>query len=90
MLLTRPDSSDVPAIDRSYTLSRDISAIQLLPCDDAGLTFSPVSRLPRGARIHACGAGKNGDTLKVAYEGQYYLVFVDDLEAQRKTMTAAV
>lgn len=90
MFHTQLTSSDAPAFDRTYTLSRDISAIQILPCDEFGADLSPVSRLPRGARIQACGAGRNRNTLKVAYEGQFFLVFLEDLEAQRKAMTLAV
>lgn len=90
MLQIDSNSSDAAVLETTYTLSHDISAIQILPHGDAGSDLSPVSRLPRGARIHACGAGHNGDTLKVAYEGQYFLVFLDDLEAQRKAMNAAV
>jgi hypothetical protein len=82
-------SSDVPLLDRSYTLSRDISAMQILPFDEAGARLSPVSRLPRGARLVACGAGYDSNTLKVSYEGQFFLVFLEDLEAQKKSMAAA-
>ena len=90
MFQTEFSHSGIPVLDRTYTLSRDISAIQILPSDGMGARLSPVSKLPRGARIQAVGDDQNGGTLKVAFEGQYYLVFVDDLEAQRKTMTAAV
>jgi hypothetical protein len=88
MFQTELSHTDTPVHDRTYTLSRDISAIQILPSDGPGAWLSPVSKLPRGARIQAVG-DRNGETLKVAFEGHYYLVFVDDLEAQRKTMTAA-
>ena len=81
-------SNEVPVLDRVYTLSRDISAMQILPFDEAGARLSPVSKLPRGARIEACGAGYDEHTLKVAYEGHFYLVFLQDLDTQRKSMTA--
>jgi hypothetical protein len=64
--------------------------MQILPFDEAGARLSPVSRLPRGARIEACGAGYDDQTLKVAYEGHYYLVFLQDLEAQRKSVAASI
>lgn len=90
MYRTEIASSELPEFNRTYTLSDDISAIQLMPSDGAGAGFSPVSRLPRGAQIQACGADRESpERLKVAYEGHFYLVFLDDLRAQRKAMAAA-
>ena len=83
-------SLEPPTRNRTYTLPRDISAMQILPYDEAGARLSPVSKLPRGARIEACGAGYDDQTLKVAYEGQYYLVFLQDLDALRKSVASAV
>ena len=76
-------------LNRTYTLAGDITAMQILPCDETGARLSPVCKLPRGAHIQACGAGYDPETLKVVYEGQYYLVFLNDLETQRKAAASA-
>lgn len=80
--------TDPAVLNRVYTLSHDISAMQVLPFNENGARLSPVSRLPRGARIEACGDGFDDQTLKVSYEGQYYFVFLLDLELQRKAAAA--
>lgn len=75
--------------DLSYTLSTDIPAIQIVPIG-AGLTnLGPVLKLPRGARIEACGAGFDDRTLKVRYADFLYFVFLEDLEIKRKSAAAA-
>ena len=84
---TLPEPS---VLNRVYTLSSDISAMQVLPFSEGGARLSPVSRLPRGARIEACGDGFDEQTLKVSYEGHYYFVFLQDLEPQKKSVTAAM
>jgi hypothetical protein len=76
--------TDPVVLNRVYTLPNDITAMQILPFEDSGARLSPVCRLPRGARIEACGDGFDRNTLKVAYEGQYYFVFLDDLELCKK------
>jgi hypothetical protein len=76
-------------LDRVYTLCDEISAIQLLPFEDSRPRLSPVSRLPRGAEIEACGDGFDEQTLKVFYEGQFYFVFLRDLETQKKLVGTA-
>jgi hypothetical protein len=82
--------SDSVVPTRAYTLSDDITAMQILPLNDSGARLSPVSRLPRGARIQACGEGFDDRTLKVEYQGQYYFVFLDDLEPRKMTAATAV
>ena len=81
--------SDPVSSNRVYTLLRDISAMQILPSTE-GAILSPVSKLPCGARIEACGPGFDDKTLKVWYEGQFYFVFLQDLEIQRKAAGTAV
>ncbi len=70
-------------------MSEEISAMQILPFGESGVHLSPVSKLPRGAEIEACGDGFDAQTLKVCYEGQFYFVFLQDLEAQRKLVATA-
>ena len=72
-------SSGLTAVNRTFTLSSDISAIQIFLNDESGLRLGPVSKLPRGAKLEACGTGFNKATMKVAYEGMCYFVFRQDL-----------
>src|ERR1022692_2748594 len=62
-----PRASDT----RVYTLPNEISAIQIVSFDDKTPGLGPVSKLPRGARIEACGDGFDDQTLKVSHEGQF-------------------
>jgi hypothetical protein len=82
--LPLPRASDT----RVYTLPNEISAIQIVSFDDKTPGLGPVSKLPRGARIEACGDGFDDQTVKVSHEGQFYYVFLQDLKIQRKTSTA--
>ena len=80
---------DPVILNRVYTLSDEISAMQILPFEGAAFRLSPVSRLPRGAEIEACGDGFDNQTLKVCCEGQFYFVFLKDLETQKKSAAVA-
>lgn len=66
--------------DKSFVLTNDVFAMQIIPQSDRGDTLSPGHRLPRGARVRSCGIGFDSDTVRVAYGGQYYFVFRKDLE----------
>ncbi|MBV9083393.1 MAG: hypothetical protein JOZ62_11995 [Acidobacteriaceae bacterium] len=80
---------DPVSFSRVYTLSNDVCAMQIVPSAD-GAMLSPVSRLPTGARIEACGAGFDEKTVKVCYEGQFYFVFLQDLEPLKKAAASAM
>ncbi len=76
--------------DRSYTLHREISAIQVMPSSgESGSGLGPVTRLPSGAMVQACGPGFDNQTLKVRFQGQLYFVFLQDLEALKKAAASA-
>lgn len=64
----------------SYTLESDIPAIQILPSLDGKVRLSPVSRLPQGAELSPCGKGFDTQTVKVCFHGQFYYVFLRDLQ----------
>ncbi len=68
-------------LGRYLTLRSDVSAMQILPFSGDELRLSPVSRLPIGASIEACGRGFDDTTLKVAYGGQFYFVFAKEIGA---------
>ena len=63
-----------------YTLSEDVSAIQILPSNDRELVMSPVLKLPQGAEIATCGAGFDRQTRKVFCQGQFYYIFIRDFD----------
>jgi hypothetical protein len=67
----------------NYTLSRKIAAIQLVPTGDGGATLGVVSQLLPGAHLHLCGNGFNERTVKVRCESGFYIVFLQDIAADR-------
>ena len=67
-------------IDRVYTLSEEVPAMQVLPSSETGARLSPALKLPRGANVRVCGAGFDDQTVKVLYEGQCYILFSSDVE----------
>ena len=75
--------------EQHYVLPHDISAIQVMSAELSHTGLGPVSRLPRGAAVQVCGLGFDKQTIKVAFQGQYYFVFLDDLEALRKPAASA-
>lgn len=82
-------TDDVEA-DQPFTLSGDVSAIELIRIENGDAGLGPVLKIPEGAEIHFCGEGFNDQTLKVRWEDQFYFVFLQDLQAQRKPMAQAV
>jgi hypothetical protein len=67
---------------RAVTLSRRISAIQLVRNDDGTVKLGLLGQLSAGTQITLCGEGFNERTVKVCTHGQYYFVFAQDLETQ--------
>lgn len=63
-----------------YTLASDIPAIQILPLTDGEIGLCPVSKLPQGAEVAPCGNGFDRHTMKVCCHGNFYYVFLRDLE----------
>ena len=76
-------------LEQHYVLPHDISAIQVMSPEFSHTGLGPVSRLPRGAVVQVCGLGFDSQTIKVVFQGQYYYVFLDDLEALRKPAARA-
>ena len=75
---------DDVAAEKAYTLSNEIPAMELIPAPNGETRLGPVSRIPEGAELEACGQGFNDRTLKVRCQGKFYFVFLQDLELQRK------
>lgn len=79
-----------PPPGRSYTLPRNVSAIQVLPSNDGDrVRLGLITQLPEGAEVNSCGNGFNERTLKVQCDGNFYFVFLDDLEPSRKPVGSA-
>ncbi len=60
------------------TLSRPVSAIQLVP-GEVGITrLGLLSELRTGETLEFCGEGFNSRTAKVRVHGNYFFVFLQD------------
>ena len=66
--------------ERSYTLSRTIAGIQLVPGEGKQGRLGNVSQLRPGSLLDCCGDGYDARTVKVRCEGNFYFVFLQDLE----------
>jgi hypothetical protein len=73
-----PDSIDP---QRIYSLAQKISAVRLIRKNSHIGKLGDISQLPAGARLEDCGAGYNERTLKVRCDGEFYFVFLQDLQA---------
>ncbi|MBV8807365.1 MAG: hypothetical protein JO033_01715 [Acidobacteriaceae bacterium] len=68
--------------DHAIRLSSSISAIQLLPTEGGGAKLGLVAQLGPGTTVERCGDGFNERIVKVRAHGQYYFVFLQDMETQ--------
>ncbi len=76
--------------ERSYTLSRNVSAIPILSTQFEGCSpLGLITQLPEGAQIDIGGVGFNDRTVKIRCAGASYYVFLEDLEPQRKRAASA-
>ena len=64
------------------SLSKTISAIQLVRSDSGAPRLGLLTQLGSGVTVERCGEGFNERTLMVRASGQYYFVFSQDLELQ--------
>lgn len=64
-----------------YTLSRNISAIQVTSSIDGRAQLGTIMQLPEGAQLDVCGDGFNDRTVKVRWEGTFYFIFRQDIES---------
>lgn len=67
----------------TYTLPRNISAIQVLSAAEGSTRMGTILQLPAGTQVRVCGDGFNERTVKVSCEGGYYFLFFEDLEPER-------
>lgn len=74
-----PDSS---LSGERVSLSKSISAIQLVQKENGGAQLGSLSQLGPGTTVERCGDGFNERTAKVRANGQCYFVFRQDIEPQ--------
>jgi hypothetical protein len=65
---------------RRIMLPKQVSAIQVLPADNAPARLGLITQLPSGAVVDVCGDGFNERTAKVRYCDGYFFVFLQDLQ----------
>ncbi|HEY7209041.1 MAG TPA: hypothetical protein VH477_02115 [Bryobacteraceae bacterium] len=81
----------VVPFEKTYTLGRSVSAIQILPgMNEAKPSLGLMTRLPEGAELDLRGPGFDDQTVRVRCGGVGYYVFLDDLETHRKPVASAV
>ncbi len=74
----------------SYTLSRNVSAIQILPSEDGRSSrLGLLTQLPAETELCLVGPGFNERTVRVQSCGSSYYVFFEDLEPTRKPASSA-
>jgi hypothetical protein len=66
--------------ERSYTLSRTIAGIQLVPQEGKQGRLGNVLQIRAGSVLEFCGDGYDARTVKVRCEGSFYFVFLQDVE----------
>jgi hypothetical protein len=78
---------DYVTLKETITLSKDISAIELVPAE-GGPRLGQIALLPKGAVLEVCGAGFNNRSAKVRSNGRFYFVFLQDIGALPDHATA--
>ena len=72
---------NAPAPEKTYTLSRRIAALRLRTSNQGGQgKLSEIAELEPGVRLEWCGDGYNERTVKVHYAGEFYFVFLQDVD----------
>ena len=75
-----PISAGLPR--NTYTLARNISAIQVLPGNEGSARLGTILQLPEGTQLRICGDGFNERTVKISCEGGHYFVFLEDIKPE--------
>ncbi len=72
-----------------YLLRHDIPALQLISIDNGLARWGPVVRLPQGSEISDFSKGFDDETLQVRFNGCFYIIFKQDIEAGPRSMRAS-
>ena len=78
--VNRESSAEAGSARNTFTLPRNISAIQALPEPDGGVRLGTILQLPEGTQVRVCGDGFNDRTVRVIWEGGYFFIFLEDIE----------
>jgi hypothetical protein len=73
---------------KSYLLKDEIPALQLISTENGHSRWGPLIRLPRGAELYDFGEGFDDRTLRVRFDGCFYIIFKQDLNLQRPAALA--
>lgn len=85
-----PYSVPVVSFEKSYTLARNVSAIQILSADsEEHSRLGLITQLPEGAQVEVGGPGFNDRTVRIRCSGSFYFVFLEDLEPPKKRVASA-
>jgi hypothetical protein len=74
--------SAVASSGLKIVLQSPLSAVQMLQEQDGRTHLGLFSKLGPGTIVEGCGNGFNDRTVKVRANGQFYFVFLEDLESQ--------
>ena len=89
-MVTRMEFPPPISLEKAYTLSKSVSAIQILPTEDGERTrLGLITCLPRGAEIEIGGPGFSDRTVSVRCSGASYFVFVEDLDFVKEQAATA-
>jgi hypothetical protein len=83
MLLRNKVSSTPNSVftQRTFTLSKRIAAVRPIQEGDGQGKLGEIVQLPPGCRLDRYGNGYNERTVKVHCRGEFYFVFLEDLQA---------
>jgi hypothetical protein len=70
-------------IEKTLTLSKEISAMELVRRESGAARLGAIAALPKGSQVDVCGPGFNDRTFKVRYENRFFFVFLQDVEPSR-------
>ncbi len=62
------------------TLPKAIAGLQIRNSQTEGERLGVIAQLPKGAELQVCGSGFTPRTRRVESGGQFYFVFLQDLE----------
>ena len=80
-LLASEETLRAGGLVSSYRLPKTIPAIQVYCVHEGSPELGAISHLPEGAELTFCGGGFNDATVKARCGGQFYFVFLEDLES---------
>ena len=74
------------SIQQTVMADKDLSAIHIQLAKSGRPRLSKIFKIPQGALLEVCGSGFNVRTVKARYNGDFYFVFQNDIEASRRSL----